>query len=89
VDSSYNRAERKADRAMKKLLAQKRLTDRAGVIRAGPVDISCVMPTSSTSSPTIETHAAARFDLSSRSIFSIEIRNAASLVTRRKIKLCA
>ena len=28
------------------------------MISAGPVDISCVMPTSSTSSPTIETHAA-------------------------------
>jgi hypothetical protein len=74
---------------VEKLLAEKRLIDRAGLVRAGPVDIDSLMPTASTASST-STHAAlARIDLSSRSIFSIESRNAGSLVTRRMIRLWA
>src|ERR1700691_5017955 len=48
-----------------KLSAEKRLTDRAGLARTGPVDIDRLMPTSSTTSPTIDSRriCANRFKL--------------------------
>src|ERR1700733_2374522 len=48
-----------------KLSAKKRLTDRAGPVRTGPVDIDRLMPTSSTASPTINSRriCANRFKL--------------------------
>jgi predicted metal-dependent enzyme (double-stranded beta helix superfamily) len=81
--------ENESQSIVEKLSAEKRLTDRAGLVRTGPVDIDSLMPTSSTASSTSIHAALARIDLSSRSIFSIESRNAGSLVTRRMIRLCA
>ena len=72
-----------------KLSAEKRLTDRAGRARTGPVDSSSLMLPSSTPPPQSIHAAFARIDLSSRSIFSIESRKAESLVTRRMIRLYA
>jgi hypothetical protein len=82
------------------MCAEKRVPTRAGASHAGPVDITVIVPTSSTASSTLDPtqpspqptlfHAAFwRSAFSSRSIFSIDIRNAESLVTRRMIRLCA
>ena len=75
-----------------KLSVQRRLTAGTAVPAAAPVDIDRLVPTSSTAPSTtsaVPRHAALRIDFSSRSIFSIDSRNAESLVTLRMIRLYA